>query len=83
MFMGENMSQNMNEIDQKVLELSKKFNMLNTVLLVGMICLGASAMLEIAPLLVAGSIIVCGSVFGQAILRREYKKLTKDQEEKK
>ena len=83
MFMGENMSQNMNEVNQKIAELSKKFNILNTVMLVGMVCLGASAMFEIAPLLVVGSIIVCGSVFGQAILRREYKKLTKDQEEKK
>ena len=77
------MSDNMNEINQKVFELSKKFNVLNTVLLVGMICLGASAMLEIAPLLVVGSIIVCAAVLGQTILRREYKKLTKDLEEKK
>ena len=52
-------------------------------MLIGMVCLGASAMLEIAPLLVVGSIIVCASVLGQAVLRKQYKNLMKDQEENK
>lgn len=73
----------MNEVNQKIEELSKKFNKLNTAMLIGMVCLGASAMLEIAPLLVVGSIIVCVSVLGQAILRKQYKNLMKDQEENK
>ena len=77
------MSANMNEVNQKIEELSKKFNKLNTVMLIGMVCLGASAMLEIAALLVVGSIIVCASVLGQALLRKQYKKLMKDQEENK
>ena len=73
----------MNEVNQKIEELSKKFNKLNTVMLIGMVCLGASAMLEIAALLVVGSIIVCASVLGQAVLRKQYKNLMKDQEENK
>ena len=76
------MSENQN-VNQKVEELSKKFNKMNTLLLVGMVCLGASAMLEIAPLLVVGSVIVCAAVLGQTILRKQYKDLMKDQEEQK
>ena len=83
MSIGEAMSANMNEVNQKIEELSKKFNKLNTIMLIGMVCLGASAMLEIAPLLVVGSIIVCASVLAQAILRKQYKNLMKDQEENK
>ena len=63
------------EANEKIAELSKKFNQWNTILLVGMVCLGASAMLAIAPLLVVGSVIVCVSVFFQTTLRRQYQKL--------
>lgn len=74
---------NTNEKNEKITELSKKFNQWNTILLIGMICLGASAMLEFAPLLVIGSAIVCVSVFFQTTLRREYQKLNGDLEKKK
>lgn len=75
------MSENMNEQNQKILELSNKFKVCNTVLLVGMVVLSASALLEIAPLMIVGSVIACIAVLGQTLLRREYRKLIKDNEE--
>ena len=74
---------NTNEQNEKIAELSKKFNQWNKIMLVGMICLGASAMLEFAPLLVVGSILACVSVFFQATLRAQYQKLTGGPEDKK